>query len=310
MNWNLILNSIAVALLSGCAVQKPIQEPFIPATEVIERPAVYKTPAEADNVHLRLGNDPALERAFHQYMKTGKAPNIMTDGFVKYAYNSAQQPIVKTTPFQETVISLQPGERFTSISSGDPSRWSYSVAVSGSGAHQQQNVLVKPSAPNISTNMIITTDRRIYNLGLVSADEQSITKNISFWYPEEMLGHVNEANLKHENTEKVADVPDINIHSMNFSYSITCGVFCQNPDWKPTRVFDDGTHTYIQFPHSISSQDMPALFVLTGHSKELVNYRFKAPYFIVDKIFNKATLVLGVGNNKRTVDITNNSKRG
>jgi type IV secretory pathway VirB9-like protein len=102
-------------------------------------------------------------------------------------------------------------------------------------------------------------------------------------------------------------VPEVNLNNLNFNYSIASdGFFRSFPSWKPTRVFDDGSHTYIQFSASMSNKDMPVLFVLNGSNQELVNYRSKAPYFVVDKIFKQAVLVMGVGRSQRKVFITNN----
>ena len=167
----LIISQIALTLL-GCATTSPLPPVLFKMAEPkSEKPDFIQVPLAKPAYQLMYGNDPALSKAFNQYVATGKAPNIVTDGFIKYAYYASQQPIVKTTPLQETVISLEPGEHFTNISSGDPNRWSYSVAASGSGINIQQNVLVKPSPPdqasmNMATNLVIATTKRIYNIRL------------------------------------------------------------------------------------------------------------------------------------------------
>lgn len=305
MRKHFLMGSFILMCMTGCTTTQTPEQPFVQTREVISRPALIQVPKEHANYRLLYGNDPSLERAFNQYACTGKAANIVTDGFIKFAYNEGQQPIVKATPFQETVISLEPGERFTNISSGDPNRWSYSVAVSGSGATQQQNVLVKPSLPDISTNMVITTDKRIYNLRLLSSMNAQTTRNISFWYPDEMVNAVNDSTLK-QFDGAVATVPNVSLNNLNFDYRLSTGWFSHTPAWKPIRVFDDGTHTYIQFASIMSNRDMPVLFVQEGYSKELVNYRTKPPYFVVDKIFKQAVLVVGVGYSQTKVTITNN----
>ena len=104
-----------------------------------------------------------------------------------FLYDAEKQPIIQTAPFQETVIRLEPGEKFTNISSGDPSRWSYAVAISGKEETAQQNILVKPSLPNIQTNLVITTDKRLYNVSLVSMQTDQFTRSVSFVYPEETI---------------------------------------------------------------------------------------------------------------------------
>jgi type IV secretion system protein VirB9 len=62
----------------------------------------------------------------------------------------------------------------------------------------------------------------------------------------------------------------------------------------------------MQFPEGVANRDLPVLFVLENREKELVNFRFKSPYFVVDKLFKKAVLVIGVGSTKKSVTITNN----
>jgi len=305
-----LMSSLVAVCMTGCATQTP--QTFNLAKQKDDRPALIQVHAAKSNFHLMYVNDPSLEKAFNQYVKTGKAPNIATDGFIKYAYNTGQQPIVKVTPLQETVISLEPGERFTNISAGDPNRWSYSVAVSGQGVSSQQNVLVKPSPPDqssieMATNLVITTDKRIYNIKLVSSATGSPARNVSFWYPEEVVAAANNAILKTSDDALIASSPEVNLQNLNFNYQINSGgFFSKGPSWKPIRVFDDGVHSYIQFPANIANQDMPVLFIANGSTKELVNYRSKPPYFVVDKIFQHAVLVLGVGSNERHVDIINN----
>lgn len=300
----LLISLLGTITISGCATQQ--SQLFSEAKITYHKPNIIQVPVINNNYHLIYGNDPSLERAFNQYVKSGKAANIVTDGFIKFAYNAGQQPIVKTTPFQETVISLQPGEKFTNVTSGDPNRWSYSVALSGSGSSQQQNILVKPSLPNLSTNMVITTDRRIYNLKLISTMDASSTRNVTFWYPEEMINVLNTNAVNQNSDTSIASVPDVNLNNLNFNYEISSdGFFRALPSWSPRRVFDDGTHTYMQFPYDVSNRDMPVLFIQNGDNKELVNYRFKSPYFVVDKIFKEAVLVMGVGHDQTKVFIKN-----
>lgn len=301
---NLVVTSLFTLLVTGC-VKEQTQE-FTQASEIRVKPSLIKVAQHKNNFHLIYGNDASLEKAFNQYAKTGKASNIIADGFIKFAYNAGQQPIIKTAPFQETVLSLQVGERFTNISSGDPSRWSYSAVTSGSDMQLQQHVLVKPALPDISTNMVITTNKRIYNLRLVSTMNNKITRNVSFWYPDEMVAKVNGVSVQQLEKENIATVPDVSLNKLNFNYSVSCGFFCSLPSWAPLRVFDDGIHTYIQFNANMSNRDMPALFISEKGEKELVNYRSKPPYFVVDKIFRNAVLIIGIGQGRNTVTITNN----
>ena len=77
---------------------------------------------------------------------------------------------------------------------------------------------------------------------------------------------------------------------LQFRYAISGS----NPPWKPVSAFDDGQKVYIQFPAGIAQGELPPLFVVgpTGES-QLVNARFRAPYYVVDRLFGAAELRLG-----------------
>ncbi|MBS0359331.1 MAG: TrbG/VirB9 family P-type conjugative transfer protein [Proteobacteria bacterium] len=310
MNHGFKIISISFLIMStqvGCSTYETSSQKFVPLKQTIERSKIIEIKEKEPNYRLMLGNDPALTKAFHQYVKTGKANNIVTDGAIQFAFSQSDQPIIKTVPFQETVISLKPGERFTNISSGDPSRWSYAVAKSGRGNKEQQHILIKPSEPNISTNMVITTDERIYTVLLVSLKEGNSAKHVSFWYPDELVARINERSMKEGEGSTSLETPAIDVNHLNFNYKISSGLFNRKLSWEPSRVFDDGAHTYIEFSRNRSNRDLPAIFVLEDKKLALLNYRYKPPYYVVDKIFKKAVLVMGVGNNQAKVDIVNQS---
>jgi type IV secretion system protein TrbG len=296
----------AFLCVSGCAPTQPIDtKRLYTPTRIIEKETYIRSPANKQSFHLSYGNDPALQRAFNQYINTGKAANIVTDGFTKFAYNSGQQVIIKTNPGHQTVISLEVGERFTNVTTGDPSKWTYSAAISGSGKDQQTHILVVPLYADISTNMVITTDKRMYNLNLVSAMDGKYTKNVSFWYPEEMVNVLNDKAYEAQGRGDISGAPDVNVSNLNFDYRMSCG-WGSSPSWSPTRIFDDGKQTFIQFPQTMSTRDMPVLFIVDGkNQRALVNYRWNAPYFIVDRIFKEAVLVMGTGSSQQQLRLTN-----
>lgn len=302
-------------IMTGCThpVSPSAQTTFSSANRVVTQPVVVTAASTQMNYQLSYDNNPALAKAYASYLKTGKAPNVITDGFIQFAYGTGNQPIVNVSPNELTVISLEPGEQVTNVSSGDPQRWSYSLAKSGSGAQVQAHVLVKPSLPYLSTDLIITTDKRLYTIKMVSSNSSRYTRDVRFWYPDEIQLQANAVaqnqakNLTGNTT--VSDLPNVTVANLNFNYTIASNsTFTPMPSWAPARIFDDGTHTYIQFPTSISSRDMPALFVVDGKNKTaLVNYQVKYPYYVVDKIFQQAVLIIGVGSSQTRVTITNRS---
>ena len=278
------------------------------ATQIIREPAplvVIDDKAVAKNYRLQYGNDKAVEAAFNRYAKTGKAENIITKGFEKFAYSNMNQPIINCAPFQETIITLQPGERFTSITSGDPQNLSYSAAVSGSSTGvETQQILVKPSLSQMSTNLVIATDKRIYNiLIVVGAAKNKITRNVSFWYPDDMVNNINQKIDKQNdsdfNAEKMAA---LDLKNANFNYKISG----DSPSWKPTRVFDDGKHTWIQMPQGVDNKNLPTILIQSDSGQDMkYNTSYYSPYMIIDGVFGQAKLVAGVGSDQVEVDIYN-----
>src|SRR5690606_2189368 len=62
----------------------------------------------------------------------------------------------------------------------------------------------------------------------------------------------------------------------------------------PVRAFDDGNKVYIEFPARIDQGQAPPLFVLGPDGQaQLVNYRMRGSYYVVDRLFAAAELRLG-----------------
>ena len=98
------LLALAAATIIGCSSTSQPQH-LSAATQVIQTEAplyVTNDKAVANNFKLVTGNDKSVEAAFKQYARTGKAPNIKTDGFERFAYSQMQQPVISCEPFQET----------------------------------------------------------------------------------------------------------------------------------------------------------------------------------------------------------------
>lgn len=286
-------------LLIGCTNHNISAPPLMAAHRIVEPPLQIPPPFgenQNPNFHLISGNNPALTSAYQQYQRTGVAKTISTDEFIQFPYDVGSQPIIDARVLELTVISLENGEQVSSVSSGDPLRWSYSLVYSGAGNEHQAHIMIKPAKPNISTDFFITTDRRAYLLKLVATENGKYVREVRFWYPQKLDNLILNPPIN-----EMATLPNINVSQLNFNYQINLAK--GKPGWAPQRAFDDGVHTYIQLPASSSSQDLPALFIVNNGSEEMVNYRFKSPYFIVDKIFTQAILISGIGHNQQRVDI-------
>ena len=82
------------------------------------------------------------------------------------------------------------------------------------------------------------------------------------------------------------------VDRLNFSYRVRT-VRGRAPVWTPSRVFDDGRRTWIEFPAGVTAGDMPPLFVISGEGAEISNYRVQGQRYVVDRLFDRAELRLG-----------------
>lgn len=193
-----------------------------------------------------------------------------------------------TAPGLVTDIILQPGENLVAVASGDTARWVIGDTTSGSGNGKQTHVLVKPFSAGLLTNLVITTDRRAYHVRLASTSATALS-SMRWTYPQDELLAV---QRKAEAAQVAAPVATgIAIDQLNFNYAISG----DRPGWRPLRVFDDGVKTYVEFPASLGVSDAPPLFILGADGKaELVNYRQRDRFYVVDRIFDAAELRLGL----------------
>ncbi len=249
--------------------------------------------------------DPDIQAAMKAWKAKGRAPIIRKDEFVQYPYGLTEA-IVTCQPLRVCDIELEAGEDILNVSLGDSARWLASPAFSGDGGGLTPHLLVKPTEFGIATNAVITTTRRTYYLGLVSRSDATQVRRVKFYYPQDLVQQANgvfrakAAQRKHDQQTTVARLPRLAPEALNFNYQIEGA----EVPWKPVRVFDDGTHVYIQMAPAMRVTEAPALLVQTRTGEAaLVNYRFREPYYVVDKLFETAVLIVGVGTHQERVTI-------
>ncbi|NTH16626.1 P-type conjugative transfer protein TrbG [Agrobacterium rhizogenes] len=218
-----------------------------------------------------------------------------SDGKVIFLFGEVQ-PSVVCSPLQVCDIELQAGEVVRDVLVGDTVRWKVEPATSGAVGGQAIHLIVKPAEAGLVTSMVVTTSRRTYHIQLKSHPTQYMAR-VGFEYPEDVSAKLADVNARMEaNTIPGAGVP---AEQLNFAYSLS-----GSARWRPTRVYSDGTKTYIQFPRSIAGQDAPVLFVVSGGQNRIVNYRMKDNMMVVDYQVDKAVLVSGVGWHQQKITIS------
>lgn len=198
---------------------------------------------------------------------------------------------VYTAPGAVTDIALQPGENLVAVAAGDTVRWVIGDTTSGSGADKRTHILVKPFTSGLATNLVVTTDRRSYHLQLTATSRTAVAA-LSWSYPaDQLIALRRAADQAAAAAAAAASVSEgLAVDNLHFNYAISGDA----PAWRPLRAFDDGRQTFVEFPASIAVGDAPPLFVVgpTGEA-ELVNYRVRGRYYVVDRIFDAAELRLG-----------------
>ena len=301
---SLVLLIVSGSLLVGCASNRTPQ--FSYDDTVPSLPPLSKL--TADNDMLKPLHKPPVWKVAHGGNKadsaTGRIDNANAaarieprrEGYYNaiqiYPWSEGALYQVYAAPGQITNIALEPGESLTGtgpIAAGDTARWIIGDTMSGAGNSARVHILVKPTRPDIATNLVVTTDRRSYMLEL-RASETSYMASVAWAYPQT-------AKAK----SKLPATPTIPaVSARHYRYAIEG----QRPPWRPVSVFDDGRHVYVVFPRGIIQGEMPPLFVLGAAGEpEITNSRVYQNILIVDRLFGAAELRLGSGKTQQTVRI-------
>jgi type IV secretion system protein VirB9 len=301
---------LSTTFLSACATNRPPQIsydsdvpplPAVPAALADEQPRPLHVPpawtpshggADASSATARVANANAAARV--EPRREGYYNAIQV-----YPWSEGALYQVYAAPGQVTDITLEPGESLTGagpIAAGDTARWIIGDTESGSGVTRRVHVLVKPTRADITTNLVITTDRRIYMLEL-RAGANPYMPAVAWAYPQ----------LPASGRAGVPATPVIPaVTARNYRYTLSGG----NPPWRPIAVYDDGRRVYVEFPRGIVQGEMPPLFVIGAEGDlQIVNSRIYQNVLIVDRLFSAAELRLGSGDRQQTVRISRSDGR-
>jgi type IV secretion system protein VirB9 len=262
---------------------------------VVERPTALPLPGQLMPVG---GAYRAVERAdpAARVAEANAAARIepARDGFLNavqvFPYTAGALYQVYAAPGHVTDIALEPGERLVGqgpVAAGDTARWIIGDTESGAGAARQVHILVKPTRPDLTTNLVINTDRRTYHLEL-RATPAAYMASVSWTYPQDAIFALRRHSAEAASAQPIAE--GVPLHDLDFRYRIEG----DRPAWRPMRAFDDGRQVFIVFPPDIDRGEMPPLFILgEDGAGELVNYRIDRNHMIVDRLFEAAELRLG-----------------
>ena len=257
----------------------------------------------------RFSADPTTARppdpitaATMEYQSSGVARTVVAGNFVTFPY-AHSQPTLACTVLRACVIELQAGEIVLSRIAGDTERWEVTPAPAGRDGRTVL-IVVKPRDCDITTNLVLATDRRLYDLTLDSPPcktgstnpQQPYARHVRFYYPDETVAKWAEP----AEPAPIRIAPDV--LSLNFGYQVKKD---RKFPWMPAQVFDDGGRVYIKLPDEARRSAAPVLFVLEEDgSRTLVNYSVVgSDTYVTDRLFDRAVLVGGAGGREQKVTI-------
>ena len=246
-------------------------------------------------------------------------PTPGSNGKVVYIYGQGM-PVLVCAPLRVCAIELQSGEHLQSQPQiGDSRRWEITPVLSGSGLDETPILIIKPIEAGLETDLIVPTDKRTYVVRLVS-DPARFVSRLAFQYPDDDRAkwtafearqdesRRNAEALAEERREKdrkagVVPMADNTVDRLFLDYRLS-----GDEHLRPDHVFDDGQHTYLIYPNDGRFRELPTLLLVVNGKTELVNFRVQStdggPRYIVDRLFDKAILVVGVGKKQTRVTIT------
>lgn len=214
---------------------------------------------------------------------TQDAANAQGNSTMTFSYAPDQLYKVYCRTGYLTDIELKKGEQITFVGGGDTSSWAVNATTVAGVPH----IYVKPVVQTSTTNLIINTNKRSYQLILTVSDWYN--PMVRWSYGIEDLQTTILQNAKDEQTI-TANMSVTGVDKLNFSYKVSVK---GNDSYKPEMVFDDGEKTFVRMNKGVKR--LPALFIREPGKKDLslVNFKTKDNCYVIDRIIDRAELRFG-----------------
>jgi type IV secretion system protein VirB9 len=176
------------------------------------------------------------------------------------AYNADQVVLLQGAPGYLITVEFGADEQIENVAVGDSGAWQVTPNRRG------DYLFVKP-VQAVSTNMTVVTTARTYlfELAPLYAPSPQMAYTVRFSYPG-------------GETESVAD--EAPTAEARGSYRVS-----GDRALRPSRIADDGRHTYIEWPRE---RALPAVYALDAEGREsLVNGAMRDDLFVIDAVASK-----------------------
>lgn len=251
--------------------QQAMQEKILEMLERLEFTAVKGVSEEKISYNPAALVNPSNSRKV-SYTQDGANSQDNSTVTFKYAPNQLYKIYCRVGYL--TDLSLKKGETISFVGGGDTSAWAVEKATVDGVPH----IYIKPVVETSTTNLIITTNKRSYQLIL----------NTSNWYNPMVTwnyGYEEESAVSLRNEQNTVSGISGNVENLNFNYKIS-----GESGSKPVAVFDDGEKTILKF-NSLPKR-LPSVFV-KNHGKKgisMVNYKIRGNCYVLDRIADEIDL--------------------
>lgn len=207
---------------------------------------------------------------------TQDAVNSQGNSMMTFSYAPNQLYKIYCRVGYLTDLTLKKGEKISFVGGGDTSAWAVEKATVDGVPH----IYIKPTVETSTTNLIITTNKRSYQLILNTSDWYN--PMVKWTYAQEEA----EENLIRQTKDEQITPISFETENLNFDYQISG----KTSEIKPTIVFDDGKRTIIKFEKL--PLKMPTLFIKERGKKgvSLANYEIKGNNYILGKLVREMEL--------------------
>lgn len=234
----------------------------------------------------------------------------------------AGRPVLVCSPLHTCIIELPDGVKPVTTVGVSKSEWNVQQALVG----KQPEIFLSPKFKGLHQNIVVAaTDQgrpinyeirlvsdavryipalkiedsggevRSWKTDLLSADLQAASSTAPDYAP------ADQSTADHKgNTPRVLPLPNIRLNHLNLRWSIHCGGggWLSSSDCKPIRplrVYDDGTHTFIDMPHGLASHGGFPILQARNASGHLigVDTQIRGNTYVVDSVPAEILLRLG-----------------
>ncbi len=173
-------------------------------------------------------------------------------------YDPDQVVILYGAPGYQVTVEFGPDEQIENVAVGDSGAWQ--VTPNRRGDH----LFVKPVQSGVATNMTVVTSVRVYlfELSPLYGPSSEMAYRVRFQYPA-------------ADSDSVADEAPLAAVEGRYRLDGTRAL-------RPSRISDDGRHTYIEWP---PDRALPAVYAVDPDGQEsLVNGAMRDDRFVIDGV--------------------------